>query len=169
MDEDEKQQCVSRIISIIKELSVWKNDAIAIAGVDGAQLPKSWLDVVRNPHEFTPVTPRKNCIDLGMDCSTFVFCHSDLGPYNIIVNPEQKNVVGIIDREIAGYIPLDWIRTKFGVSWAMDFAWNGVGSEDPLLREWRDRVEPQLEREGYPEVIMAWKNWFNKRIALVGS
>lgn len=51
-----------------------------------------------------------------MDCSSFVFYHADLNSTNIIVNDQS---VGIVDWEIAGYVPRGWIRTKFLISAAM--------------------------------------------------
>ncbi|KFA81187.1 hypothetical protein S40288_10209, partial [Stachybotrys chartarum IBT 40288] len=154
MKETEKQQCVHYIVDIIKELSNWQSDSIT--GVDGLQLPESWLDVCREPHDFTPNTLRENCHTLGMDCSKVVFSHNDLGPYNIIVD-DQKRITGIIDFEMAGYVPREWIRTKFGVSWALDLEEPGVTST-----EWRKQVAQQLGEEGFPEVMNAWKNWFKE-------
>ena len=154
LTETEKQQCVRRIVDMIKELSNWQGDSIT--GVDGLQLPESWLDVCREPHDFTPDTLRENCQTLGMDCSKVVFSHNDLGPYNIIVG-DEKRVTGIIDFEMAGYVPRAWIRTKFGISWALDLEESGVD-----CAEWRKQVAQQLGEEGFPEAIDAWKNWFNK-------
>ncbi|KAK8010339.1 hypothetical protein PG990_009304 [Apiospora arundinis] len=36
---------------------------------------------------------------------TFVFCHNDLGPPNIFINPETFKIVGIIDWEFSGFFP----------------------------------------------------------------
>ncbi|KAK2591452.1 hypothetical protein QQS21_010861 [Conoideocrella luteorostrata] len=165
MEESEQEECVNCVTGIVKELSAWHGDAIA--GVDGAELPESWLDVCRDPHDFTPDALRENCNELGMDCSTLIFAHNDLGPYNIIVNA-QKRVVGIIDFEMAGYVPREWVRTKLDVSWGLDFAWSGVDSDDAALTEWRKRVAHQLGQEGFPEVTDMWKKWFKQRLASRG-
>ena len=47
-----------------------------------------------------------------MECSSFYFYHCDLGPVNIIVDSATESI-GLIDWEIAGFVPRDWIRTKF--------------------------------------------------------
>jgi len=157
MDEDEKQHYVCRTVDICKELSAWRSEAIT--GIDGAEFPDTWLDLLHSPHNFNPQALQKPCSELGMDCSTFYFWHSDLGPYNIVVNSGEKGTMGIIDWEMAAFVPRAWIRTKVGVSWAMDFAWPEVHGDDPSLREWRERVEQKFGEEGYPEVKAAWNKW----------
>ncbi|KAH6985592.1 kinase-like domain-containing protein [Ilyonectria destructans] len=152
MNEDDKTNYACRIAEICEELSIRTSEAIT--GVDGRQLADAWLHSSPNPPDFRPETLRENCTQLGMGTSassTFVFYHNDLGPANIIINSGQ--VVGIIDWEIAGYVPREWIRTKFGVGWGMDFD----SHNDPS--EWRSQVERQLGRKGFPEVIDAWKKW----------
>lgn len=54
MSKHEKEHCVVRIGEKCEELSSWGSDAIT--GVDGAQLPDSFLDVYRYPHDFRPET-----------------------------------------------------------------------------------------------------------------
>lgn len=66
---------------------------------------------------------------LGMECSPLVFYHCDLGPGNIIIDPEDDSI-GIIDWETAGYVPKDWIRTKFCLSSGINLP---VGSDDARL------------------------------------
>ncbi|KAH7113060.1 kinase-like domain-containing protein [Dactylonectria macrodidyma] len=156
MNEDDKTNYACRIAEICEELSIRTSEAIT--GVDGRQLPDNWLHSSPTPYDFRPETLRENCTQLGMrtsTSSTFVFCHNDLGPGNIVINSGQ--VVGIIDWEIAGYVPCEWIRTKFSVGWGMDFNWDN----DPS--EWRLRVEYQLRRKGFPEVTEAWKKWREER------
>ncbi|TPX14898.1 uncharacterized protein E0L32_005007 [Thyridium curvatum] len=93
LSEHEKEHCVVCVGEICEELSAWGSDAMT--GVDGAQLPESFLDMFHNPHDFRPETLQENCSQLGMGCDTFVFCHCDLGPYNIMV--DRGGSVGVID------------------------------------------------------------------------
>lgn len=91
-----------------------------------------------------------------MDCSTFVFYHCDLGPGKIIVESANGSI-GIIDWETAGFVPKEWIRTKFCISSGMDLP---DGDEESRV-DWRRRVQRQLEREGFPEVADQWMTWWS--------
>ncbi|KAF2962861.1 hypothetical protein GQX73_g10711 [Xylaria multiplex] len=163
LDDEEKQNYVNRIVDVCKELSVWRSRAIT--GIDGAHFSERWLDPCRDQYDFRPEALQRNCSELGMKCSTFMLYHSDLAPSNIIVHPGHKGAIGIIDWETVGYVPLEWVRTKFGVSWGLDFEWPDVDSDDPVLAEWRNRVAHQLGEEGFPEVMEAWRQWFRERLA----
>lgn len=93
-----------------------------------------------------------------MDYSTFYFWHSHLGPHNIIISSEN-GAVGIIDWEIAGFVPLAWIRTKFGISWArilhggkymamIRLCGNGESASNAILVRKGTRRSWRLERSG---------------------
>ncbi|KAI0190547.1 hypothetical protein F4808DRAFT_453859 [Astrocystis sublimbata] len=45
-----------------------------------------------------------------------------------------------VTAEMAGYVPPAWVRTKFTVSWGLNFEWPGVKTGSQSLREWRERV-----------------------------
>jgi hypothetical protein len=90
-----------------------------------------------------------------MDCSIFVLYHCDLGPGNIIVNLADRSI-GIIDWETAGFVPREWIRTKFRVSGGMDLP----GSDQELRVDWRKRVQRRLEEEGFPDIADRWMVWW---------
>jgi predicted unusual protein kinase regulating ubiquinone biosynthesis (AarF/ABC1/UbiB family) len=63
------------------------------------------------------------CEAIGIDCSSFVFYHADLRPTNMIVEDQPNSgKIGIIDFEISGYFPRDWIRTKFRLSSGMNLS-----------------------------------------------
>lgn len=57
---------------------------------------------------------------MSMDVSRLVFYHCDLGPTNILVDISTGSL-DIIDWELAGYVPIEWVRTKFRISAGMDF------------------------------------------------
>lgn len=89
------------------------------------------------------------CKKLESDCSTFLFYHCDLRPTNILVVP-PKGTLGIIDWETAGFVPKEWIRTRFRVCSSMDLTY--ISHDDPYSRaDWRHRVARQLGEEGYPD------------------
>jgi hypothetical protein len=83
-----------------------------------------------------------------------------LGPSNIVVNPDGCSI-GLIDWELAGFVPRHWIRTKFHVCSRLDLSFDEKGillGEDlqDVRVEWRKRVGRQLGRDGFPEVIDQW-------------
>ncbi|KAI1496124.1 kinase-like domain-containing protein [Biscogniauxia marginata] len=145
IDEAIKQHYVSRVANICKELAIWQADGIS--GVDGQHLSDHFLTRLGLPNDCSPRNLLNNCEELGMDCSTCCFYHCDLGPGNIIVNPAEGSI-GIIDWETAGFVPKEWIRTKFCVSSGMDLP--GIDQDSRV--DWRRRVQRQLAKEGFPEI-----------------
>ena len=146
MDDAMKQHYVSRVVKICKELAVWQADCIS--GVDGQHLSDEFLTRKGLPKDFSPRNLLINCKDLGMDCSSFIFYHCDLGPGNIIVNPKEGSI-GIIDWETAGFVPKEWIRSKFRISSGMDL----LGCDQESRVDWRRRVQRKLEKEGFPDIV----------------
>jgi aminoglycoside phosphotransferase len=152
MDEQAKQRSVTFISAVCVQLAAWKGENIN--GVDGHHLSDPFFTRLGAEKNCDPQNLLKNCQKLGMDCSSFVFYHCDLGPGNIIVNPAEGSF-GIIDWETAGFVPRDWIRTKFRFSSGMD-----LHVEDENGRaEWRVRMARQLEEMGFPDVVHAWFSW----------
>ncbi|KAK5741653.1 hypothetical protein LTR17_003859 [Elasticomyces elasticus] len=137
MDERMKQQCVSQVVSICGEIATWQGERVS--GVDESLM--------------------KVCKAVDMDCSRLVFYHCDLGPGNIIVTLTE-GVVGIIDWETAGFVPKEWIRTKFCVSSGLNLA----GDDQDCAVDWRVRVQRQLGEEGYREVADDWMQWFTGNV-----
>ncbi|KAI1076847.1 hypothetical protein F5B20DRAFT_583799 [Whalleya microplaca] len=105
MGEEENQHYGRRIVGICKELLAYKSDPIT--GVDGAYFHRQWLNMRCGPHDLSSESLRRNCEGLGMECTSFVFCHGDLALGNIIVDAGAKGVDGIIDWEAVGYVPLE--------------------------------------------------------------
>jgi len=153
MDEAMKQHYVSRVVNVCKELAVWQADYIS--GVDGRHLSETHLTRLGQPEDCSPQNLLTNCNDLGMDCSIFVLYHCDLGPGNIIVNLADGSI-GIIDWETAGFVPREWIRTKFRISGGMDLP----GSDQELRVDWRRRVQRRLGEEGFPDIAERWMGWW---------
>lgn len=106
--------------------------------------------------DFSPFNLRKNCLGMGMDCSAFYFYHCDLGPANVLVDT-RDNTVSIIDWEIAGFVPIEWVRTKFRVSGGMD-----LSSVDDDV-DWRRRMIHLLGEMGYTDVVDNFVEWRKKR------
>lgn len=151
MDETLRQYYIGKVADICNYLTVWKGDTIS--GVDGNQLLERYL-VKGNSKVANALSLQRlleNCTEMSMDVSTFVFYHCDLGPTNLLVNASTGSL-GIIDWELAGYVPIDWVRTKFRLSAGMDF---NYGDEDSK-KDWRRRVAQRLEKMGYRDAVDAW-------------
>lgn len=144
---------VHRIATICCRMTAWTGDKIS--GVDGNHLSDLFLCKDTSGHDCEPQRLRKNCQELGMDCSSLVFYHCDLGPGNIIINPTDGSI-GIIDWETAGYVPIDWVRTKFCLSSGMDLPAESVDAR----QEWRKKVARCLGDMGFSEVADTWLTWW---------
>ncbi len=153
MDEAIKQHYVCRVASICKELATWQADCIS--GVDGQHLLCPLLTQIGWPKDFSPRNLLDNCKALGMDCSILSLYHCDLGPGNILVAGQS---IGIIDWEMAGFVPKEWIRTNFCVQGGMDLPYD----EEELRVDWRRRVQRQLQKDGFTEIADKWISWWSK-------
>ncbi|CVL08878.1 uncharacterized protein FMAN_14112 [Fusarium mangiferae] len=151
MDEATKFRYVDRIVDVCQELAEYK--ANFIGGVDGRYLPDSLLIKRGGEKDFSNQNLAKNCKDLKMDCTEFVFFHCDLGPGNLVI--ASNGLLGIIDWETAGFVPKQWIRTRFCVSDGL----NLPGTDDARF-DWRKSVQKQLSTKGYEEIADAWMAWW---------
>jgi predicted unusual protein kinase regulating ubiquinone biosynthesis (AarF/ABC1/UbiB family) len=108
---------------------------------------------LRKDKTLDPEILKEKCIGIDMDVSSLVFYHCDLGPGNILVEPDINRGIGIIDWETAGYVPREWVRTKFHLSSGMDFP----DVEDMHHKsDWRRLVSRELAAMGFKEVIDGW-------------
>ncbi|KAK3986411.1 kinase-like domain-containing protein [Cladorrhinum sp. PSN332] len=150
MDETLRQYYIGRVAEICKEMAKWKGDAIS--GVDGRELADAILARNDTPDSFAPKRLLEHCAKMGMDTSSkFVLYHSDMGPTNILIDP-TTGALGIIDWETAGYVPREWVRTKFHVSSGMDFP----NVEESWKSDWRRLVPSKLAELGFEELIDIW-------------
>ncbi len=154
LGETKQQECVRRIAKICMELSTWEGETIS--GVDGKRLTDQFLEKSTDEMSFDPGRLLENCKKIGMDCSSSVFYHADLGPGNILLD-EMDRSISIIDWETVGYVPKDWIRTKFHCSSGMDLP---ERAGDILPTDWRVRVARELARLGFREVVDEWVAWY---------
>ncbi|KAF9768340.1 hypothetical protein IL306_014374 [Fusarium sp. DS 682] len=148
LDESMRQHYAERIVDICRELAV-PSDGSNISGVDGGALSERYL--CGRKVDCSPQNLRKTCLGLGMDCSTLVFYHCDLGPSNILVDPANGSI-GIIDWETAGFVPIEWIRTKFRTSSGMN-----LSTGDEL--DWRRRVMLRMGELGFTDVVKQFMAW----------
>jgi len=132
-----------------------------ICGVDGDGLSETWMKPPRTSDGYSHETLFMYCKELRMKCDVFVLHHCDMGPTNIIVDLTKGCKVGLVDWEVTGFVPKEWIRTKFCVCWAMDF---NISDDDVKSKDWRQRVQLQLAQEDFPEVAEAWKSRFSTGI-----
>jgi hypothetical protein len=149
MDEAMRQRYVWRVADICVKLAEWKGNAIC--GVDGQQLLEVYLSKGDSIDMLDPKQLRKNCLQMSMDVSSLVFCHLDLGPGNVIVDPAQDSI-GIIDWELAGYVPREWVKTKFNLSSGMDFPTADASERS----DWRRLVASRLAEIGFTDAIDGW-------------
>ncbi|KAJ5781908.1 uncharacterized protein N7518_010391 [Penicillium psychrosexuale] len=154
LDETWKRHYVEEIVKVIETLAAWERPVFS--GVDGKYMTETYLTKTDVP-DFRPQKLTETCQMLGMDCSTFVFYHADLGPVNIIVEDMPKaGTIGIIDWEIAGYVPKGWIRTKFRLSSGLDLPNPGAGEKSHW---WRWEVQKLLEERGFVDHAEEWVAW----------
>ncbi|KAH6640174.1 kinase-like domain-containing protein [Chaetomium tenue] len=147
MGEELRRYYVHRVSDLCEKMAEWEGKQIS--GVDGGQLTELYL---RKDKSLVPDILRENCIGIGMDVSSLVFYHCDLGPGNILVEPDDNRGMGIIDWDVAGYVPREWIRTKFHLSSGLDFP----DIEGPEKSDWRRLVSKRLAAMGFKEVIEGW-------------
>ncbi|KAG8408401.1 hypothetical protein J3459_017812 [Metarhizium acridum] len=148
LDESKRQQYAERIGDACVEMAKYTGNGM-MSGVDGNALAELYLR--KKASDCSPQNLQESCDDLKMDCSTLVFNHCDLGPTNVLVDLDTGRI-SIIDWEIAGFVPVEWIRTKFRVSSGMN-----LSSGDEV--DWRRRVQDDLGKKGYTDVadgFMAW-------------
>ncbi|KAE8334033.1 hypothetical protein BDV39DRAFT_198938 [Aspergillus sergii] len=84
-----------KVADVCSHLAAWKGDIIG--GVDRHQLlERNLKGNSKMADALSPQQLLKNCTEMSMDVSTFVFCACDLGPTNILVNTSTGSL-GIID------------------------------------------------------------------------
>lgn len=152
LNDQDRLRYVKAVVDACEEMAKWKGNRIG--GVDDQNIPEHYLTTPRGSDNFGSL--EVGCKAIGMDCSAVVFCHADLGPTNIIVEDEPSSgTIGLIDFEIAGYLPRGWIRTKFRISSGMNLF--ASTSDDPTW--WRAKVQRALGAHGFADYTMAWMKW----------
>jgi hypothetical protein len=155
LNEEQQLFYVRAIVDICKEMDQWKSGVFG--GVDGQYIPEDYL-LPRSRHDYGAL--EASCRDIGMECSDLVFYHADLGPGNIIIedSPSEyrpsEGSIGIIDFEIAGYLPRGWVRTKFRLSSGINLS----AGDEPT--RWRSEVQKMLGQEDFEDYSaqhMAWR------------
>ncbi|KAK4138424.1 hypothetical protein BT67DRAFT_476088 [Trichocladium antarcticum] len=148
MDESTKEYYVSRVAGIYKELAAWIGNGIH--GVDGRDLSDLYLTPLHGMEDMSPQNRLSNCANLGMDCSIFVFYHCDLER-----NTGERSLA-VVDWEMAGFVPREWIRAKVRLSSGLDLP----GDNDDSRQEWRSRLQRRLGQDGFHEIADRWMAWF---------
>ncbi|KLU89634.1 hypothetical protein MAPG_08605 [Magnaporthiopsis poae ATCC 64411] len=136
--EDEKQHYAGRIIEICEEMaSAWSSNSMT--GVDAGHglLEAVCLRAQRHPG------------------------------HDVVVNTDGQgkgSMVGLMNWEMAGYVPLEWIRTKLASSWGLDFAWPDVPGGHPSERELKELLDKMMGEKGLPDVTRAYKQRIRENI-----
>ena len=161
MTEAEKQHVVTRVSQICADTSAFMSRSMTAS--DG-----NWMNPLQETRDDRGIeTIQRQCEALGMDCSVFVLAHNDLGPTNIIVDDGDR--VTVIDWEMAGYVPREWVRTKFAVCGVLgvERVHREPGGEGPVRversGEYPVRVERRLGEMGFPEVTEAYRRMHDLR------
>ncbi|OAL52826.1 hypothetical protein IQ07DRAFT_584844 [Pyrenochaeta sp. DS3sAY3a] len=145
---------VKTVVDICEEMAQWKGHQLG--GVDDQDVPEYYL---RTPGTDNFSSVQATCEALGMDCSSFVFYHADLGPGNLIVEDEPKSGrVGVIDFEISGFFPRGWIRTKFRLSSGINLS--ALATDNPTW--WRSEVQKALGANGFEDYSTAYMDWLSQ-------
>lgn len=161
MTPAEKDGVATRVAAIVNELTAFRADTFTSGAAD-----YDWIDPWREDEDkIRTLGPLKeHCETLGMDCSVYILSHNDLGPTNVMIEGDQ---VSIIDWDMAGYCPLEWIRTKFaicGVMAAERVLKKGDGSLSVEIdHQYRKMIEQKLGEMGFPEVIDAYNKLHDLR------
>ncbi|KAB5513029.1 hypothetical protein GE09DRAFT_1163633 [Coniochaeta sp. 2T2.1] len=162
MTDQEKEHVVNRVADICLELLTFGSDVMT-------ETDDGWIDPFREALDAPSAQAlQKQCEDLEMDCSTFVLSHNDLGPTNIVIDNKR---ITVLDWEMAGYVSLEWVRTKFAVCGAMLAQRVGSTGVVETDGEYRKRVERRLGERGLPEVTEAYRRmaqarrweWYKRR------
>lgn len=153
LSEHVRKSCIDRITLFCKTLSTKK--AGFTGGVDGKDLSEFFLtnkgDEVDD--RFSHDKLLQTCTDLEMDCSEFLLYHCDLGPGNILVDVDS-GVMSVIDFECVGYVPIEWIRTKFRISSGLDLTLYDY--EDEAKFAWRVGMQKSLGLSGFADIAERW-------------
>ena len=148
-----RRHYIQALVDICEEMAQWKGRRLC--GVDDQNIPEYYLQST-GTEDFSSL--QATCEAIGMDCSSFVFYHADLGPTNIIVEDEPRSgEVAVVDFEISGFFPRSWVRTKFRLSPAMDFS--PAAYSDPTY--WRSEVQKTLGEHGFEDYSRAYMDWMH--------
>lgn len=142
LNESTKQFYVNKMVDICRELKA-SASGTRITGVDGNFLTEQYL--AGKEIDCSPENLYKRCVRLGMDTSKLVFYHCDMGPTNVFLDTDTGSV-SVIDWETAGFVPEEWIRSKFRLSSGMNLS-GGDGVD------WRRRIGARLGEMGFDDVV----------------
>jgi serine/threonine protein kinase len=156
MSSDLKSQCVQRVTELCLNLA--RTTGQKMSGIDGGHLPEFYLLNDGKDTNFSPSKLEENSREIGMDCSTLCFYHCDLGPGNVLVDLNTKEI-SVIDWECAGYVPQAWIRTKFLVCSSMNLEIPTDSAEPRSREEWRHSMQMSLGKRGFADLSKSWRTW----------
>ncbi len=95
------------------------------SGLNGASIPSPWV-TQHDARESWPVKRYQTHL---------VFCHGDLGPWNIMIDSQTLDIAGVIDWENAGYCHKEYLE-YWTVSLEEYYAWyNDKRTLDNLVQE----------------------------------
>ncbi|KAM5352636.1 hypothetical protein ACJ41O_005358 [Fusarium nematophilum] len=154
-DNEWKNKVMSDVAQVCKVLAEWYGDTMS--GVDGKELVEPYLsDQPGLRGSFTSQELLATCQEIGFDCSTLVFAHNVLSPDLIKVDIWGR-VTGFQNWSGAGFVPKDWIRTKF--AWGTPFHGDRHAWNEEQRREWAVGLDRELKKLGFGHRLPQFMSW----------
>ncbi|KAH7017194.1 hypothetical protein EDB80DRAFT_564489 [Ilyonectria destructans] len=155
---DEKTYYIEQVVKMVKQLSEWQSDTME--GARGGPVLEWFLnDPITGDSNIKPENLLRTAAAMNMDCLSFHFSHNDLKPCRITVNGIGKPI-GVWNWSTAGFVPKDWIRTKFLRFRSMNLP-SRSDEYNTEVAEWRERIQERLGEEGFPEATAGFTKFFN--------
>ena len=145
LNEEQRDYHASRVADVIKEAAVPPPDSSAhwhFRNVYGGPLIDNFL--ADENHDMNPSSLRKRAEGFGLDCSRFAL-NMNLVVDRMVVDTENDDHISIIEMHAVGYVPVDWILTK----WIRFGADLHQGDDLGDRFDFRKRVARYLKAMGY--------------------
>ncbi|KAJ2902925.1 uncharacterized protein MKZ38_010656 [Zalerion maritima] len=110
-------------------------------GLNGVVIPSPWV---------TEYDRRENWASKTSEEESYVFCHGDLGPQNLMCGPVTLEIVWVVDWENAGYLEEEFLHL-----WAVE------GNNYYGLYDYNDQLARQialLEGQGVQSGDVGWRS-----------
>lgn len=167
LEEKWQEHYLKMVVDATKEMAKLKGDKIC--GVDGKYLWNQQFSTIvyesinATSQDYSPETYSKRLQRMGIDCSSSVFHHTDLGPSNIIVEDKpEKGTIGIIDWYGGGFVPPGWILTSLlATPHIFEELW--VEKLAPLLRAEGFKIHTKGFFKVHEEDMEVYRAWLTKR------
>ena len=167
MDEKQRKDVLAQVAGFIYSLA--QIESMQLATAEGKKIYEPYLVTEKTAPDDKPWL----LLDSGeigkyekiwgADYNKCVFYHADLGPTNIKIEIQDGEgvVVGLLDWEVCGFMPIGWVATKPFVSDGYTFEW-GIGEFEGRW-DWSNMLGRALEGLGFKAFGSEWRKWFDER------